>query len=72
MHKKPLQSSLPLLRVAEIVECVCKYDDGISQNLQGLSPYWLGPPVLFSFLQIMVKQVKSSIQINQYQRVNPY
>ena len=30
---------LPLIRAAEIVECVRKYMDGISQNLQSLSPY---------------------------------
>ena len=32
-------SLLPLIRAAEIVECVRKYMDGISQNLQSLSPY---------------------------------
>ena len=31
--------SLPSIREAEIVECVQKYMDGTSQNLQNLSPY---------------------------------
>ena len=30
---------LPPKRAAEIVQCVRKYVDGISQNLQSLSPY---------------------------------
>ena len=30
---------LPLIRAAEIVECVRKYLDVTSQNLQSLSPY---------------------------------
>ena len=34
-----LMSLLPPIRAAEIVECVCKYVDGISQNLQNVSPY---------------------------------
>ena len=44
----------------EIVDCVRKYMDGISQNLQGLIPYYPGAPTVLSFLRIMVKQVKSS------------
>ena len=32
-------SLLPPIRAAEIVESVCKYVDGISQNLQTLSSY---------------------------------
>ena len=30
---------LPSIRAADIVECVRKYTDGISQNLQSLSSY---------------------------------
>ena len=33
------QNLLPLIKGEEIVECVCKYVDGISQNLQILNPY---------------------------------
>ena len=29
----------PPIRATEIVACVCKYVDGISQNLQSVSPY---------------------------------
>ena len=38
---------------------ICKYVDGISQNLQSVSPFL---PTVFSLLGIMVKQVKSSSQ----------
>ena len=43
--KKPLGDKnifiplLPPIREAEIVECVCKYEEGISQNLLSVSPY---------------------------------
>ena len=64
---------LPPIRAAEIFERVRKYvGDGISQNLQSLSFYWPCPPTVFSFLRIMVKQVKSSSQTSRYQRVNQY
>ena len=38
---------LPPIRAAEIVECVRKYVDGISQYLQSLSLYEPGPPRCF-------------------------
>ena len=38
------------IRAAETVECVLKYVDGISQNLQSLSPYYLALPTVFFFL----------------------
>ena len=63
---------LPPIRAAEIVESVCKYVDGISQNLQSFSPYYPGPFTVFCFLRITVKQVKSSSQISPYQQVNQY
>ena len=47
---------LPPIRAAEIAE----YVDRISQNLQSLSPYSPGPDTVFSFLWIIVKQVKLS------------
>ena len=43
--KKPLEDKnifiplLPTIRVAEIVECVCKDEDGISPKLISVSPY---------------------------------
>ena len=52
--------SLPPILAEEIFEYVRKYVDGIWQNLQNLSPYWPGPPIVFSFLRIIIKQVKSS------------
>ena len=51
---------LPPIRAAEIVDCVRKYMDGISQNLHSLSSYSPNSPTVFLFLRIMVKQVKSS------------
>ena len=48
------------IKVAEIIECMCKYMDGTSQNLQSLSSYQPDPPKMFLLLRIMVKQVKSS------------
>ena len=38
-HLKTHFLLLPPIRVAEIIECVRKYVDRISQNLQILSPY---------------------------------
>ena len=69
---KEIYILLPPIRAAEIVECVRKYVDGISQNLQSLSPYQPSHPPVFSFLPIVVKQVKSSSQICRYQQVNQY
>ena len=51
---------LPPLSAAEIVECVRKYMDRSSQNLQSLSSYLPDPPTVFLLLRITVKQVKSS------------
>ena len=34
-----LRALLPSIKAAEIVKCMRKSVDGISQNLQGLSPY---------------------------------
>ena len=53
-----------------LIACVSKYVDGISQNLRILNPYQPGLPTVFSFLQIMVKQVKSSNKTSRYQQVN--
>ena len=50
----------------QIVECTRKYVDGISQNLQSLNPYLPCYPTIFSSLQIMVKQFKSSGQMSRY------
>ena len=58
--------------VAEIVECACKYVDEIFQNLQNVSPYYPYLLTVFSFLRVMVKQVKSSSQTSRYQRFNHY
>ena len=57
-----------LLGAAEIVECVCKYEDGITYNLQSLSPYYSGLPTLFSFLRSMVN--KSNHRVIRYKRVS--
>ena len=54
----------------KISECVRKYVDRISQNLQSLNPYSLAPLTVFLFLQIMVNQ--SNHQVSRYQRVNWY
>ena len=61
---------LPSIRASEIVECVRKYVDGISQNLQSLTPYEPGPLTLFLFLRIMLKQVKSSSWSSQISESN--
>ena len=55
-----MQSLIAAIKVEGIVDCVCNYVDGISQNLRILNPYWPGPLTVFSFLRIIVKQVKSS------------
>ena len=55
-----LKMLLTPIRTAEIVECVRAYVDGVSQNLQILCPYLPGPPKVFLFFWIIVKQVKSS------------
>ena len=47
------------MTVAEIVECVLKYIDRISQNLQSLSSYQPDPLTVFLFLRIVIKQIKS-------------
>ena len=59
-------------RATEIVECVRKYMDGISQNLQSLSSYKPDHPTVFLFLRMIVKQVKSSTNTSRYQLVNRY
>ena len=63
---------LPPIRAVETVECVREYVDRISQNLQSVSLCHPRPPTVFSFLWIMVKQVKSLSQTTRYQRVNHY
>ena len=55
-----LRKLLPPIRVVEIAECVRKYMDVSSQNLQCLSSYQADPPTVFLPLWIMVKQIKSS------------
>ena len=44
--------------------------DGISQNLQSLNPYESDPPMVISFLRVMV--IKSNNPVRRFQRVNRY
>ena len=49
-------------------DCLVRvYVDRILKNRQSMGSYQPFPPAVFSFLRIMVKQVKSSSQTSRYQ-----
>ena len=61
-HNLIKRKLLPPIRAAEIVECVHKYMNRSSQNLQSFSSYYKDPPTVFLLIWITVKQVKSLTQ----------